>query len=979
MFIKKTLSLLLVIAFWANLASAGITFVKSQGITLTGADGITLTGADGITLTGADGILSYKSNGITLTGADGITLTGADGSNQTDAGGVTYTGAGGVTMTSADTAALMSADAMTMTGVNGITLTGADGTQYHADSIRAVNPTGINLTDAAGITASGTSGFIQNSPDGITLTGADGITLTGADGLVGLRSNGTSFTLTHPNGITLTGADGITLTGADGITFAGADGITLTGADNGNGTGSITIGTQAIDPELMILLNAVTDDSNLNAVIVFHQYPNAGDLDQLRQTGILGGTLFRVLPMIVVSGTRSQLIAVSRLPQIRSIYGNRTLSLNADAHFNETQIQRVKSDRDLQNRNGGLPVSGRGITVAVLDTGINSMHNDLAGKVVQNVRLADLQSIPLGFQNPFPIENVINTDLVNGHGTFVASVIAASGVSSNGKYNGVAPGAKILGLAAGDLSLMHVLSGFDYVLERGANYNVRVINCSFSANTVFDLNDPVNVATKMLTDQNVSVVFSSGNSGAGNGTLNPYSAAPWVIGVGATDEKSNLASFSSRGVFGDEYQKPSLVAPGVSVVGARSLLSVMGTLGISTGADLQRLSPSEIPFYTTASGTSFSAPQVAGAIALMLEANGNLRPDQIKEILQRSATPLPKYYSHEVGAGMLNTYAAVLEAAFPYRRTGSFRALLNRQAVRFTTSNIGTFSGTILPNEIFQASAAIPAATIQSTVSIAWGEMNTLNDLGLRVFTADGQLRGESNNLNLPGFTGKREKVSFDKRLSENLQIQVKNSFGLGTAQAFDGTIEGTRVEYAELADVNNLTAAEQSVVYESLSSFMMLSEGKNFRPFWQVSRAAFAETLVRSGSVPQFVALNRMFADVNDLETRSVVESVQSNSSGKMIYDASPSGNFRPDDAVTKLVAAIAFVKAAGYENQTSLTILPLNISDALNIPTQWRGYVAVALKKGFIGLDGNQFTPNRGLTRLELAKAMVKLKNLP
>ncbi len=149
----------------------------------------------------------------------------------------------------------------------------------------------------------------------------------------------------------------------------------------------------------------------------------------------------------------------------------------------------------------------------------------------------------VGFVNPTPIENVTNTDLSNGHGTFVAGVVAGSGVNSGGKYSGVAPGAKILGLSAGDLSLIHVLSGFDYLLLNRTNYNVRVVNCSFSADTVFDFNDPVNIATKLLTENGINVVFSAGNTGAGNGTLNPYAVAPWVISVGATDANRNLAGF----------------------------------------------------------------------------------------------------------------------------------------------------------------------------------------------------------------------------------------------------------------------------------------------------------------------------------------------------------------------------------------------------------------------------------------------------
>ena len=597
---------------------------------------------------------------------------------------------------------------------------------------------------------------------------------------------------------------------------------------------------------------------------------------------------------------------------------------------------------------------------------------------MQNVLLSDLQSLPLGFQHPLPIENLINTDSANGHGTFVAGVIAASGVSSGGKYSGVAPGANILGLSAGSLNLTHILAGFDYVLERGDDYNVRVINCSFSAATMFDLNDPVNVASKMLTERNVNVVFSAGNSGAGNGTLNPYSAAPWVVSVGATDEKGKLADFSSRGVFGDAYQKASIVAPGVNVVSLRSLVSQTGLLGILTGADTQRLSSAELPFYTTASGTSFSAPQVAGAIALMLDANPNLRPAEVKDILQRSATPLPKYFSHETGAGMLNTYAAVSEAAFPNRKTGMFRTVLNRKSVGFRTSVIKNFSETVSFGSTSQTQVTIPANTIQSTVSISWGGLTTPNDLGLKILNSNGGTVGESNYLNLPGLTGKREKITLKNPQSDTWRINVKNSLSLGTPQNFVGTVEATQVEYAELNDIFSLSTNDRAAVYESLRSFTMLSEGRSFRPQWQISRSAFAEALVRVGSVPQFVGMNPMFNDVRDLTTRSVVESVQSNPTGKLFFDVSTGGNFRPHNVTTKLVSAVAFVKAAGLESRISTTTLPANMTDALTIPIEWRGYVAVALQQGFLTLDQNQFNPNRGLTKIELTKALVKLKNL-
>src|SRR6185437_3134552 len=174
---------------------------------------------------------------------------------------------------------------------------------------------------------------------------------------------------------------------------------------------------------------------------------------------------------------------------------------------------------------------------------------------------------------------------------FVAGLIAGSGAQSNGKYSGVAPGARVLGLSAGDLSLVYVLEGFDYLLACGDELVVRVVNCSFSANTVFVVNDPVNVATRMLTDHGVNVVFSAGNTGPGLHTLNPYAVAPWVISVGATDTPGHLASFSSRGDFASGLFHPTLVAPGVNVVSLRgsAIANVTGTEGVAAGADAERL------------------------------------------------------------------------------------------------------------------------------------------------------------------------------------------------------------------------------------------------------------------------------------------------------------------------------------------------------------------------------------------------------
>ena len=401
----------LALAFLLCLGSvrAGITVTGADGITATGADGINYVGTSGITISGADNFLFFAPNGITATGADGITATGADGITATGADGYTYTGTNGITATGADGITITGADGITATGADGITATGADGTRYNADSIVIRKPNGITATGADGITATGADGITATGADsrqvaradGITATGADGITITGADGITITGADG-QVQRVGPQGITITGADGITITGADGITITGADtftetstnGITATGAD------SERRGLQSIDPEFAVLLNEMTDDSNVNAIVVFHQKPSETDLADLRNIGILGGTRYRELPMIALTAKRSQVISISRLPSVRSIYGNRTLQPTIDPYLALTGTDRIRRDQDLTRRNIGIPVSGRNVTVAVLDTGLDGTHADLSGRVVQNVKLVDTQSIGVGFMEP---------------------------------------------------------------------------------------------------------------------------------------------------------------------------------------------------------------------------------------------------------------------------------------------------------------------------------------------------------------------------------------------------------------------------------------------------------------------------------------------------------------------------------------------------------------------------------------------------
>jgi serine protease AprX len=357
----------------------------------------------------------------------------------------------------------------------------------------------------------------------------------------------------------------------------------------------------------------------------------------------------------------------------------------------------------------------------------------------------------------------------------------------------------------------------------------------------------------------------------------------------------------------------------------------------------------------------------------MLEANPQLSTAEVKDILSRTATPLPKYFYHEAGAGMLNTYAAVLEAAFPQRRMGTFRSIFSTGAVKFVTSTAQTFGPTIVPGTTSYTDLLIPQNTVQASVNISWG-LST-NDFGLSLYDPNSTLLGESNYLNLPGLTGRREKVVLRNPAAQFIRAAVRHTAGVGTTQNVTGAVVVTQVQYPDLLDLSGLSSQSLSAVQSSMVANILQPQGKKFRPDSAVTRSEFAEAIVRAGLVPQYVSASPMFVDVRDPYTRNAVESVQSNPGGKLIYDADSGSRFSPYNAATKLAVAIALVKAAKLDGAAASSTLPLSVTDAALIPAQWRGYVAVALQKGFLSLDGNQFNPSRAVTRVELAGSVVRL----
>ncbi|HYO62509.1 MAG TPA: S8 family serine peptidase [Pyrinomonadaceae bacterium] len=959
LFGQKLLALTLALMLGAGSATAGLLVRESEGVSMTGEDGVRYEGTSGVILSGADSLLTYEANGVILSGADGVILSGADTANTVAPNGVTYVGSNTVRANHADAVMMSGADGVILSGADGVILSGADG---------------VILSGADAVTAARSNGVILSGADTLRLVGADQIVAAGADGVFSVP----------PSGVILSGADQVVVTGASAVEMTGADDIVTSGL--GVLPAPVTNeaqGLKAFDPQLAVLLNNATDDSTFNVVVTYHRPVTDTDLAILRGIGVASGTRYRALPMVTISANPTQIEAISSMAPVRSIWQTRTLQWDADTSRQTTGVTRAWSDSDLSARNNGAGLTGRGVTVAVLDTGLDSTHADLSGRVVGNVKLAEAQPVNATgmFNYPVNVEGLSNTDQTSGHGTFVSGVIAGDGARSGGRYKGVAPGAKVVGLSAGDVSLLYVLAGFDYLLERGQSLGVRVVNCSFSANADYNPNDPVNVATRLLTEAGVNVVFSAGNTGPGLNSMNPYAMAPWVISVGATDDRGRLADFSGRGVFGSPTFRPTLVAPGVDVVSLRSPFAPLTGLGGVAGADRSQLSLTDLAFYTTARGTSFSAPQVAGTVALLLEANPSLTPAQVRDILQRTATPLPNYYSHEVGAGMLNAHAAALEAAFPERRFGLWRSTLDRGQVTFIDEPAQKFSGSVLPGVPHETNFTLPSGALLASFSVAWGPVWSTNDLSLSVFDTRNTRLGYGNTINLPGLTGRRERIVLKSPAGGRLRVCVANTLALlATPQTYTGILDVARVHYAPLSDIDVMGDAAQAEARQVLRTFVMFPSAGAFSPAGTVSRVEFAGALVRGAHVPQYLPARASHPDVIDSVTANYAESALAAPSGPLFYDAAaPGTSFRPDDPTTRLAAAVALVRAAGLrheaENFTGSEVL---IADLADIPPSYVGYVNVAIARGLIVPQGSYFRPNAPLTRAELAHAMVTVARL-
>ena len=801
----------------------------------------------------------------------------------------------------------------------------------------------------------------------------------------------------------------------------------------GLGLLSPSLSAKSFGPELQDLVSNAAVQDVFEVIVTFEGEGaiNTDRLNIIESAGVIGGVSFKQLPIVGITATKAQIAQIYASEQVRSVWYNAPLSLENDGATQITGVDRLRADSTMRNQ--GTPFSGRGIGVVVNDSGVDGTHSDIKypNHVVQNVlaqtNLHSLSDIlPISYQ-----EDTANTDIAGGHGSHVAGIIGGNGAMSTGKYQGVAPGAKIIGYGSGaGLFILDTIGGFDYALTHQYDYNIRVISNSFGSTsdtgTDFNPDHPTNVATKALSDNGVIVVFSAGNSGSGEATITGnFKKAPWVITVAAGDKEGKLADFSSRGIKGKGGEvmvgneifhwedRPTITGPGVDIISTRASLSSLSALSI--GDDSEVMAPNHVPYYTSMSGTSMSAPHVAGIVALMLEANPSLTWREVKAILQETATNMPGRETWEAGAGYANAYAAVksvVDQSLNFGSTTKIERNFNAKALTsvqaeyadtVTFSPVGDSEGTVIPVKA-DASMVMVRANIDD------------NTVGLSLTSPSGKRYGSSIALPVLG-----QNIAVTAPAEAGNWILKANGIGGISGVALDpaGVTNGYAVPgdiavsikiiktdgYIGLGDVENHPA--KSFIEYAVSEELVDANADGFEPDEVLTRQVLADFLTLGAGIRQSnLATTSAFNDVSG-QYAAAANSVNNKGAAlrNTAQDQAPvmqsnGSSFNSEQSVDRNQLAYSLVQSLALQPLAEsfsgdITAIfqdqRVVLADQAQIPDELKGYVQLALDLGILNANFDiqqgpydleptiiaNFNGDNGVTRADYAVAATRFFN--
>ncbi|HEX5732366.1 MAG TPA: S8 family serine peptidase [Blastocatellia bacterium] len=766
------------------------------------------------------------------------------------------------------------------------------------------------------------------------------------------------------------------------------------------------------------LANA-TSNVSLGVVIISFN-TNSGlnntHLNLLRGVGIMRGLKLNNLGMVAAPATVAQVRALASNGAVRSIWSNDRLFYYMNQARVMTGVDRLRANSQFTQANGGLPVSGAGnFSVVVNDSGIDATHSDLqfGTRVIENVQILTDTATLVGFTSLLAVSGIPNTDTHVGHGTHCAGILGGSGHRSNGLYAGVAPGVKLIGTGSGvGLFILNALGGYEWSLANQFQHNIRIISNSWGSSGPFDPNDPVNIATRAAYDRNIISVFAAGNSGPGPDTHNPYGKAPWVISVAAGTKEGGLASFSSRGTPREERlndtdplndnDAPTITAPGTgrefesnaallsaAIVSTRSSSNLVAN-GLTDDLEIPL---AYLPFYTQISGTSMACPFAAGVVALMLDADPALTPDEVKQIIQETATHMPGREDYEVGAGYINAYAAVDKV---FNRSKSYGAPITPD---FNTDITIQYQPTATNFSIdFTPQAPGPTSTntYRFTVESGIGLLNIRIDFGTNVVTDEvgnamglqlyppgcaQDACGYNSGLTLPALDSPRRQIIVRNPPPGEWVAEIRglrgltlnaagvalptSPFGIAVPERVDGIIKKAMIVVEAPSDIAGHPAEQQ--IRAALDSRMLDTFADNtFRPDSFVFRDDFARMLALNTPLRQWLGTTPRFSDVSG-SLAAIAESATANGSTLRDFNFTPQGMvltegalYNPEGKVTRQELAVALVRALGLDAEArsragSLVTVNYNgqtlvVADNADISPAMRGYAQLALDRGIL-----------------------------
>ena len=466
---------------------------------------------------------------------------------------------------------------------------------------------------------------------------------------------------------------------------------------------------------------------------------------EARSIGLDVGTVYERIHVFVAYGSPSSFRGLTRSPDIEAVEANSRIRFFTNSSHRATRGQDVLDGA--VKTPAGAKIDGSGVGVAVVDSGFDGTHPDLAPNNGGNVKIvctAHQGSNALrdtgGFREclgPKTVVELEDTDTASagGHGTHVAGIVAGTGTASGGTFHGAAPGATLYGVSMGTaVAVENAVDGLMWVLENHDKVSppIKVVNNSWgSGHQPYEPNDGfwhrvIWKVQEALIAEGLTVVFAAGNAGGTGATASTggecVNPTPGLVCVANYSDANNgtrngtIASGSSRGQTSQPTTWPDVSAPGTSIVSTcRPHLPVCAT-GLQTSNTN----------YASISGTSMAAPHVSGIVAQLYQANPGLTPPQVEDILEDTAHkfafgqaygafPDPfnpdNTSSHEKGHGLVDALAAVQKALTTSPGTPTTGRYDAFGSIRGSNPTARTDGG--LTQNQFEADCAVPTEPVQ--------------------------------------------------------------------------------------------------------------------------------------------------------------------------------------------------------------------------------------------------------------------------